>query len=283
MKLGLLEDTYADSNLLDKYSAYKYSVVKDGETDATKGDEALTIQESNPIWSHHLKVMESISSKVQDDNQEKAAELNKKMKQKEDDRRGPKWTKLDKDENGADKPIIIDTTKDGWEKNDKKKLIDSTNEGDFHGLGWIATFKAMQFGSPRYMSMYIKRNGSKDKKEKQCEDYLKKLSYNDIEFVDIEEVDPYEYVYRSSCSGMKTPEEIRMSKHANEGVQVTYLESETKVPESIPGDIKRDIKRVITKLNSEIRGTKQFNFLKECGIEKPQIDHSEFLTCYKTA
>lgn len=51
-----------------------------------------------------------------------------------------------------------------------------------------------------------------------------------------------------------------------------YLESgdsTTKVPESIPGDIQRDIKRVITKLNTEIRTTKQFNFLKECGEEKP--------------
>jgi len=66
-----------------------------------------------------------------------------------------------------------------------------------------------------------------------------------------------------------------------------YLESKennaTKVPESIPGDIQRDIKRVITKLNAEIRGTKQFNFLKECGVEKPQLDHLEFLTHYKTA
>ena len=31
VKLGLLEDIYADSNLLEKYNSYKYSVVKDGE------------------------------------------------------------------------------------------------------------------------------------------------------------------------------------------------------------------------------------------------------------
>ena len=275
VKLGLLEDVYADSNLLEKYNSYKYSVVKDGEEDATKGEDALTIQES--------------TSKVQDDNQEKAKWLkdasSKKKQDDDDDRRGPKWMKLDKDENGADKPIIIDTTKEGWDSLNGKehgKAIDSTVEGDFHGLGWIATFKAMQFGSPRYLSLYIKKNGN-EKAEKQCEDYLKRLSYTDIEFVNIDEVDPYEYIYRQGM-GMKTPETIRTDKYANEGVPVTYLENtETKVPESIPGDIQKDIKRVLTKLNAEIRGTKQFNFLKECGVEKPQIDHLEFLTHYKTA
>ena len=83
---------------------------------------------------------------------------------------------------------------------------------------------------------------------------------------------------------MKTPEEIQQAECANK--DTPYLESKdstTKVPESIPGDIQRDIKRVITKLNAEIRGTKQFNFLKECGEEKPQLDHLEFLTHYKTA
>ena len=273
VKLGLLEDVYADSNLLEKYSSYKYSVVKDGEDDATEGEDALTVTEG--------------TTKVQDDNEKKAAELNKKMKQKNDDRRGPEWTKLDKDKNGVDKPVIIDTRKDGWtfdgkDDKDDKKLIDSTDEGSFHGLGWLATFKAMQFGSPRYLTMYIKRNGDA-KAEEQCRKYLEKLSYTEIEFVNIDEVDPYEYVYRMG-QGMKTPETVRTEKYANEEVPVTYFEnSETKVPESIPGDIKRDVKRVITKLNAEIRGTKQFNFLKECGVEKPQLDHLEFLTHYKTA
>lgn len=36
-------------------------------------------------------------------------------------------------------------------------------------------------------------------------------------------------------------------------------------------------------MNSEIRGTKQFNFLKECGEEKPQINQKEFIECYKTS
>lgn len=43
------------------------------------------------------------------------------------------------------------------------------------------------------------------------------------------------------------------------------------------------MKRVITKLNAEIRNTKQFNFLTECGVEKPQIVAEEFLNAYKTA
>ena len=280
VKLGLLEDVYADSNLLEKYSSYKYSVLKDGESDATEGDDALTVQESGKML---------FESKVDADNKEKAKQLkdaSSKEKQTDDDRRGAKDTKLDLDKNGAPKPVIIDTTKEGWDSTngkEHKKAIDSTTEGEFHGLGWIATFKAMQFGSPRYLSLYIKKNG-KGKAEDQCREYLEKLSYSDIEFVNIDEVDPYEYVYRSSAAGMKTPETVRTEKYANEGVPVTYLEnSDTKVPESIPGDIKRDIKRVITKLNAEIRGTKQFNFLKECGVEKPQLDHLEFLTHYKTA
>ena len=365
VKLGLLEDIYADSNLLEKYNSYKYSVLKtgedDGEDEGAEGTgEPMTVQES--------------VSKVQDDNEKKNEESKKiGSSEKDDERRGPKDMKLDLDKNGAPKPVIIDTTKEGWDSlngKEHKKAIDATTEGDFHGLGWIATFKAMQFGSPRYLSLYIKKNGDA-KAEKQCEDYLKKLSYTDIEFVNIDEVDPYEYVYRQ-FAGAKTPEEIRTAKYANEGVPVTYLEStdkkvnvgdfidtpadtfggngwntvlarvievdgdkfiakavdstgrkswqlevvgktkemrgnstygkttedefrelkkldiaresaETKVPESIPGDIKRDIKRVITKLNAEIRGTKQFNFIKECGVEKPQIEHSEFLAHYKTA
>ena len=36
-------------------------------------------------------------------------------------------------------------------------------------------------------------------------------------------------------------------------------------------------------MNSEIRNTKQFNFSNECGVNKPQIDHTEFLNCYRTA
>ena len=370
VKLGLLEDVYADSNLLEKYSSYKYSVVKNGE-EGENGQDEFTIQEGRKYT-----IMEEGTDKpkVQKDNEEK----NKKSKKvgssnDDDERRGPKDMKLNKDKNGADKPVIIDTRKDGWTfsgKDEDKKLTDSTDVGAFHGLGWIATFKAMQFGSPRYLSMYIKRNGD-GKPEEQCRKYLEKLSYTEIEFVNIEEVDPYEYVYRMG-QGMKTPETVRTDKFANEEVPVTYLEStdkkvnvgdfidtpadtfggngwntvlaqvvavdgdkflakavdstgrkswqlevvgktkemrgnstygktteaefrelknrelaresaETKVPESIPGDIKRDVKRVITKLNEEIRGTKQFNFLKECGVEKPQLDHLEFLTHYKTA
>lgn len=276
VKLGLLEDVYADSNLLEKYNSYKYSIVKDGDKSE---DEELKVQESS-------MVMEG-TAKVQDDNQKKNEESKKiGASEKDDERRGPKDMKLDLDKNGAQKPTIIDTTKDGWDSLNGKehgKAIDSTVEGDFHGLGWIATFKAMQFGSPRYLSLYIKKNG-KGKAEDQCREYLEKLSYTDIEFVNIDEVDPYEYIYRQSASGMKTPETVRTEKYANEGVPVTYLENkETKVPESIPGDIAKDVKRVITKLNTEIRNTKQFNFLKECGIPKPQIDHSEFLTHYKTA
>ena len=281
VKLGLLEDTYADSNLLDKYSSYKYSAVKDGDEDATQGEDALTIQES------------SFPPKVQQSNQDNAKALNDKMQKKNDDRRGPKedMSILNLDKNGVSKPRVIDTTKDGWTDKmktngeDKGSDFEGTELGQSRGLGWLATFKAMQFGSPRYLTMYIKNNGSKDKKEKQCEDYLKRLSYTEIEFVNIEDVDPYEYVYRSHA-GMKTPETIRTDKFANEEVPVTYFENKdntTKVPESIPGDIQRDIKRVITKLNAEIRGTKQFNFLKECGVEKPQLDHLEFLTHYKTA
>ena len=306
VKLGLLEDVYADSNLLEKYNSYKYSVVKDGEN---KEDEDFKVQEQkNPIWGNKVMLEAKDNnkdgnkkprgiSKVQDDNEDKNKWVKDNSKEdienkKQDDRRGPKWTKLDKDKNGADKPIVIDAAKEAWDsvngKKDEdkedgdKKLLDGTSEGQFHGLGWLATFKAMQFGSPRYLTLYIKRNGD-EKAEKQCEDYLKRLSYTEIEFVNIDEVDPYEYVYRS-FSGMKSPEQVRTEKYANEEVPVTYLENtETKVPESIPGDIKRDIKRVITKLNAEIRGTKQFNFLKECGVEKPQIDHLQFLTGYKTA
>ena len=290
VKLGLLEDTYADSNLLEKYSSYKYSVIKNGEEG---GSEEGLNENTNPIWKEAKEKQPTFPPKVQQNNEENAKALNDKMQKKDDDRRGPKedLSILNLDKNGVSKPRIIDTTKDGWTDKTKTngedagKAFDGTELAQSRGLGWLATFKAMQFGSPRYLTMYIKNNGSKDKKEKQCEDYLKRLSYTEIEFVNIEDVDPYEYVYRSHA-GMKTPETIRTDKFANEEVPVTYFENKdntTKVPESIPGDIKRDIKRVITKLNAEIRSTKQFNFLKECGVEKPQLDHLEFLAHYKTA
>ena len=275
VKLGLLEDVYADSNLLEKYNSYKYSVVKNGEENQ---DGEFKVQEqNNPIWGNKM-VLEAKDKKakrelgmptVQTDNEEKNKE-SKKIggSEKDEERRGPKDTKLDLDENGAVKPTIIDTTKDGWEKEGRedKKLIDGTVEGAFHGLGWIVTFKAMQFGSPRFMSMYIKRKGD-EKAEKQCEDYLKKLSYTEIEILRLEEIDPYEYIYRSGFSGMKTPEEIATSKVANTNFDVPFLESSE--PSSLPNDVKRDVKRVVTKLNAEIRGTKQFNFMAECGVEKP--------------
>lgn len=209
------------------------------------------------------------------------------MQKKNDDRRGPKedLSILNLDKNGVSKPKVIDTTEDGWTNKmktngeDKGSDFEGTELAQSRGMGWLATFKAMQFGSPRYLTMYIKQNGTKDKKEKQCEDYLKRLSYTDIEFVNIDDVDPYEYVYRSHA-GMKTPEAVRTEKYANEAVPVTYFEN---TQESIPNDIKRDVKRVITKLNAEIRNTKQFNFLTECGVEKPQIVAEEFLNAYKTA
>ena len=211
VKLGLLEDVYADSNLLEKYNSYKYSVVKNG--DKSEEDELKVQEQSNPIWQGNKVMSEAKEtkkvgvSKVQDDNEEKADWL----KKANDERLGPKEQKLDVDKNGVQKPVIIDTTKEGWDSLNGKehgKAIDSTVEGDFHGLGWLVTFKAMQFGSPRYMTMYIKRRGN-DKAEKQCEEYLKRLSYSDIEIVKLEEIDPYEYIYRQGCSGMKTPEEIQ--------------------------------------------------------------------------
>ena len=203
------------------------------------------------------------------------------MKKANDERLGPKEQKLDVDKNGVQTPVIIDTTKEGWDSLNGKehgKAIDSTVEGDFHGLGWLVTFKAMQFGSPRYMTMYIKRKGD-EKAEKQCEEYLKRLSYSDIEIVKLEEIDPYEYIYRQSCSGMKTPEEIQLASVVNK--DIPYLESSE--PDSIPKDIKRDIKKVITKLNAEIRNTKQFNFMNETGVFKPQVDPHEFMMGYRTA
>lgn len=291
VKLGLLEDVYADSNLLDKYNSYKFSVMKKGG----EGNDEFKVQEQkNPIWGNKMMLESEKDGKytvgvptAQEDNEAKAKELkdaSSKEKQSAEDRLGPKEQKLDVDKNGAPKPVIIDTTKEGWDSlngktNTKdKKLIDGTVEGSFHGLGWVVTFKAMQFGSPRFMSMYIKRRGD-EKAEKQCEEYLKKLSYNDIEFVNIEEIDPYEYVYRQSASGMKSPEELATAKFANK--DIPYLESGE--PSSLPNDIKRDVKRVITKLNAEIRGTKQFNFMEACGVEKPQIDQNEFLAGYKKA
>ena len=77
VKLGLLEDIYADSNLLEKYSSYKYSVLKDGESDATKGDDALKVQEQgNPLYGGKILTEAKDDdgnrkkgiSKVQDDN-----------------------------------------------------------------------------------------------------------------------------------------------------------------------------------------------------------------------
>jgi hypothetical protein len=288
VKLGLIEDVYADSNLLDKYNSYKYSVVKNGEEN--KGEDFNVQEQKNPIWGNKmmLEAKDKDNTKkvlgmptVQTDNEEKNKESKEiGASEKDDERRGPKDMKLDLDKNGAPKPKIIDTRKDGWEKEGRedKKLIDGTVEGAFHGLGWVVTFKAMQFGSPRFMSMYIKRKGD-EKAEKQCEDYLKKLSYTEIEILNIEEIDPYEYIYRQGASGMKTPEELATAKVANK--DMPYLES-SEVPE-LPTDIKRDVKRVITKLNAEIRGTKQFNFLESCGVEKPQIVVEEFLSGYKKA
>ena len=88
VKLGLLEDVYADSNLLEKYNSYKYSIVKDGETDANEGENALTVTES--------------VSNVQDDNQNKNEESKKiGASEKDEERRGPKDMKLDLDKNGA--------------------------------------------------------------------------------------------------------------------------------------------------------------------------------------
>ena len=281
VKLGLLEDVFADSNLLEKYSSYKYSVVKDGDTEGGEDGGELTIQESGRI------VLEDTGNpKSQQDNEEKKEQTRKmgKAKVDSDDRRGPKETKLKKDKNGADIPVVIDTTTKEFNTDfSGKKAFDSTEAGEFRGLGWIATFKAMQFGSPRYMSMYIKKNG-KGKAEEQCKKYLEKLSYTEIEFVDIEEVDPYEYVYRNSAAGMKTPEEIRAAKNMNEPKGIPYLESaDSTSPTSLPKDVQRDIKRILTKLNSEIRGTKQFSFIKECGVEKPQVALKEFLECYTSA
>ena len=366
VKLGLLEDIYADSNLLEKYSSYKYSVVKDG---SEQNEDSLEFTEgeskNNPRW----QLMESSDKKnkkkrdgketnsgnppVQKDNKDKNKKSKKMSSKDEDDRRGPKNMELDKDENGADKPTIIDTTKDGWDKDNKDDArFSETEQGEFHGLGWIVTFKAMQFGSPRYMSMYIKKNGD-DKAETQCKNYLEKLSYSEIEIVNIDEIDPYEYVYRQNCSGMKTVEELRTAKYANKayneskkkdvdvGTKVVFTSAdsknvnsyrgivssikpngceiemdgsgdivfkkfadfkvatsddwdysisgkkqdvcESKEPTSIPSDVKRDIKRVVTALNTEIRTTKQFNFIKECGVEKPQMNKESFLSCYSTA
>ena len=62
---------------------------------------------------------------------------------------------------------------------------------------------------------------------------------------------------------------------------IPYLESSE--PDSIPKDIKRDVKKVITKLNAEIRNTKQFNFMNETGVFKPQIDPHEFIMGYRNA
>ena len=288
VKLGLLEDVYADSNLLEKYSSYKYSVVKNGE-EGENGQDEFTIQEGRKYT-----IMEEGTDKpkVQKDNEEKNKKSKKVGSSKDDDeRRGPKDMKLNKDKNGADKPVIIDVNEYGWE-NKNKKLTDSTEMEDFRGLGWVVTFKAMQFGSPRYMTMYIKKNGD-EKAETQCKKYLEKLSYSEIDIVKIEEIDPYEYVYRNGSSGMKSVEEVHGAAVVNK--DIPYLEStkeeieqpsvvkEGVMAKLIPEDIKRDVKCVLTKLNSEIRNTKQFNFSNECGVNKPQIDHVEFMNCYRTA
>lgn len=287
VKLGLLEDVYADSNLLEKYSSYKYSVVKNGE-EGENGQDELTIQEGRKY-----AIMEGTDKpKVQKDNEEKNEKSKKVGSSKDDDeRRGPKDMKLDKDENGADKPVIIDANEYGWENKDKK-LSSSTEMDDFRGLGWVVTFKAMQFGSPRYMTLYIKKNGN-EKAETQCKKYLEKLSYSEIDIVKIEEIDPYEYVYRNGAAGMKSVEEVHGAAVVNK--DIPYLEStkedaeqpslakEGAMSKFVPDDIKRDVKGVLTKLNSEIRNTKQFNFANECGVYKPQVDHVEFMNCYRTA
>lgn len=287
VKLGLLEDVYADSNLLEKYSSYKYSVVKNGD-DGDNGKGGLTIQEDRK----YVLMEGTDNPKVQKDNEEKNKKSKKVGSSKDDDeRRGPKDMKLNKDENGADKPVIIDVNEYGWENKDKK-LTSSTEMDDFRGLGWVVTFKAMQFGSPRYMTMYIKKNGN-EKAETQCKKYLEKLSYSEIDIVKIEEIDPYEYVYRNGAAGMKSVEEVHGAAVVNK--DIPYFEStkeeieqpsvvkEGAMAKLIPEDIKRDVKCVLTKLNSEIRNTKQFNFSNECGVNKPQIDHAEFLNCYRTA
>ena len=288
VKLGLLEDVYADSNLLEKYSSYKYSVVKNGD-DGDNGKGGMTIQEDR---KYVLMEGTTDKPKVQKDNEEKNKKSKKVGSSKDDDeRRGPKDMKLNKDENGADKPVIIDVNEYGWENKDKK-LTSSTEMDDFRGLGWVVTFKAMQFGSPRYMTMYIKKNGN-EKAETQCKKYLEKLSYSEIDIVKIEEIDPYEYVYRNGAAGMKSVEEVHGAAVVNK--DIPYLEStkeeieqpsvvkEGAMAKLIPEDIKRDVKGVLTKLNSKIRNTKQFNFSNECGVNKPQIDHVEFLNCYRTA
>lgn len=287
VKLGLLEDVYADSNLLEKYSSYKYSVVKNGE-DGDNGKGGMTIQEDRK----YVLMEGTDNPKVQKDNEKKNEKSKKVGSSKDDDeRRGPKDMKLNKDENGADKPVIIDVNEYGWENKDKK-LTSSTEMDDFRGLGWVVTFKAMQFGSPRYMTMYIKKNGN-EKAETQCKKYLEKLSYSEIDIVKIEEIDPYEYVYRNGAAGMKSVEEVHGAAVVNK--DIPYFEStkeeieqpsvvkEGAMAKLIPEDIKRDVKCVLTKLNSEIRNTKQFNFSNECGVNKPQIDHVEFLNCYRTS
>ena len=53
VKLGLLEDVYADSNLLEKYNSYKYSIVKDGEQE---NNEELQVQESRVVLEKTAKV-----------------------------------------------------------------------------------------------------------------------------------------------------------------------------------------------------------------------------------
>ena len=61
VKLGLLEDVYADSNLLEKYNSYKYSVVKDGEPETEPGgeDELKVQEQSNPIWQNNKVLSEA--------------------------------------------------------------------------------------------------------------------------------------------------------------------------------------------------------------------------------
>ena len=113
VKLGLLEDVYADSNLLEKYNSYKYSVMKKGEDDEG-GEFKVQEQKTNPIWGNKmmLEAKEKKEAKkelgmptVQTDNEEK----NKESKEigaaeKDDERRGPKDMKLD----GLKSPVLVD-------------------------------------------------------------------------------------------------------------------------------------------------------------------------------
>ena len=63
VKLGLLEDTYADSNLLEKYNSYKYSVIKNGEEEDGGSEEGLN-ENTNPIWKEAKEKKPTFPPKV---------------------------------------------------------------------------------------------------------------------------------------------------------------------------------------------------------------------------